>query len=349
MSLRPNTIHRFLHLSMAAIASLHRVRRRRQSFIAQKLKALLQCRRFQFLQRFRQLLEPPHTLSQFSQLEQCSTDRTTTVEQPIHLLHDLPQLPQFREPLRDFLERFAFLRRQRLLYEKKPIVEQRRDLRLNPFVPFNRSFIRRVRRTSPLRPFRLGFLEVATNARHRLENRLVDFLQDVEDANLMFDAGKHVLDRFRIKIRTIRRDADEQEFSLRENVFERQKEFADIFLRRCTVEYLVRQSTELMVVDDGKNAKRPVVHFVDGDVSGEFLKGSVEVIGGRDEQASFFPPPPRPSFGSWRREQKRDGPARDASSLPGREVRLRRRRERQDRRRRWCNGLPERRCRSCQR
>ncbi len=80
-----------------------------------------------------------------------------------------------------------------------------------------------------------------------------------------------------------------------------------------------------------------VVHFVDGDVTGKFFKGDGEIIVRLDEQPSFFPLPPRPSFGSWRRERKRDGHARDANWLPDTATRPLRRPGWQARRRRWCN------------
>ena len=323
---------------MAAISSLHRVRRRRQSLIAQKLKTLLQRRRFQLLQRLRQLLKPFHPFTQFAQLSKSRPNRATPVEQPIHLLHDLAELAEFGKTFRDFLECFAFLRCQGLLHEKESIVEQRRDLRLNPFVFLDRALIRRVRRTSALRPFRLGFLESAANTRHRLQDRLIDFFQDVKHADLMPYAGKNVPNRLRIQIRAVRRDAAQQEFSSRENVFERHQEFADVVFRRRTVEDFVRQSPEFVIVDDGENAERSVVHFIDGDIPGELFKSSVEVIVGQDEQASFFPPPTRPSFGSWRVERKPDDPAKDANSPLDRGVRLRRRHGRRGRRRRWCSG-----------
>ena len=358
MSLRANPIHRLLHLPVTAIASLQRVRHRRQQFVAQKNKALLQRRRFQLLETLRQFLEPLDSLPEFSQLFQCRVDRTAAVEQTIHLVLNLPQLSQLGKSFRNLAEFFTLLRRQCFLDEKETMVEQRRDLRLNPFVPFDDSLVFGFRRSSPLRSFRHRFAEFATDRRHRFQDRLVDLLQDVPccdiRADLMPDTGKNSVDRFRIKIRTVRRDAVKNQTAMSQDVFERIQKFTDVVLVRTAFENPVRQATKLAIVDDGENAERSVVHFVDGDVTGEFFKSDGEVIVRFDEQPSFrvfmyTGPPPRPSFGSWRRERKRDGHARDANWLPCTVNRLRRRPGWQARRRRACSVSRERQRWSCRR
>ncbi len=149
MIARPNTIHRLLHLAKTSIATLHRVRRRRQLLIVQKDEASVHRRRFRLLQHRRQALESFQPLSQFSQLIQCRRPTTSPIVQSVHLVDDLTQLAQLRQALRDFLQRFTFFWRQLFLHEKITIVEQRPDLCLNPFVFPDRRFLFLCRRATP--------------------------------------------------------------------------------------------------------------------------------------------------------------------------------------------------------
>ena len=68
MIARSNTIHRLLHLPKTTIATLHRIRCRRQILIVQKHKTPIHRRRFQLFQHRRQSLEPLQTFPQLSQL-----------------------------------------------------------------------------------------------------------------------------------------------------------------------------------------------------------------------------------------------------------------------------------------
>lgn len=349
MILRANPIHRLLHLPVTAIAAFHRIRCRWEQFIVQKNEALLQCRRLQLFETLRQPLESLHAVSQFSQFLQSRVDRTTAVEQAINLVGDLSQFAQLRKASRDCLERLTFLLRQMMSYEKKTILEQCRDLRLNPFVHLDGPLILRLDGTSTFGPLRHRLGKLATDLRHRFQDRLVDFLENVEDADLVPNPWKNSLDRFRIKIRTVRRDTVKFQAAMCQNVFERIQKLANIVFVRTAFENPICQPLEFAIVDDRQDAKRSVVDFVDRDVAGKHFKSDGEIVIGLDEQASFFPLPPRPSFGSWRKERKLDGPARDANWLPCTVNRPRRRRGWQARPRCGCSANRERQGRSCRR
>ncbi len=81
------------------------------------------------------------------------------------------------------------------LDEKKSVVEQRRNLRLNPLVFLDRSLVFHLGRTSAFGPLRHRLGKLAADFRHRFQDRLVDLLQDVPccdiRANLMPDTGKN--------------------------------------------------------------------------------------------------------------------------------------------------------------
>ncbi len=273
MTAPSNPINRLLHLAKTPIATLHRVRGRRQKFVAQKLKALLQSRRFQLLQHRRQSFESLQPLPQFAQLIQSRRPATPPIIQSVHLVDDLTQPAEFRQASHDFLQRSAFLRCQLFLNEKISIVEQRPDFRLNSLVFPDRPLLFLVRRTSPLRPFRLGFFKLPTHLGDRFQNGFVDLFFDVPcceiRTNLMPDAVKHRLNRLRIERRTVRRDAVQDQFSFRQNTMKRTRQIKDVPGFQIVRQDAAKQPLIRAIIGRRQGAEWSVVHFVDGDVAGK--------------------------------------------------------------------------------
>ncbi len=116
----------------------------------------------------------------FLQFFQCRVDRTAAVEQTIHLFDDLPQFAQLRKTSSDSFQCFTHFFRQFFLNEKKTVVEQRRDLRLNPFVLLDRALVFGFRRAPALGSLRHRLGQFAADFRHRFQDRRVDLFQDVK-------------------------------------------------------------------------------------------------------------------------------------------------------------------------
>jgi hypothetical protein len=79
----------------------------------------------------------------------------------------------------------------------------------------------------------------------------------------------------------------------------------------------VGQPLERPVIDDAQHAERAVVHLISRQVAAEGLEGFFQAFA-VDALRTFFPPPPRPSSGSWRKARKPGDPATGANWLPDR-------------------------------
>src|SRR5437870_998947 len=88
------TVDTLLHLPVAPIATLHRIRGRGEQFVIEKRQSFLEGRRKEFLQRLTQMLEPVQATPQIGQLVEGGLRATPSVEQPVDLLHDLAQLAE---------------------------------------------------------------------------------------------------------------------------------------------------------------------------------------------------------------------------------------------------------------
>ena len=68
------------------------------------------------------------------------------------------------------------------------------------------------------------------------------------------------------------------------------EEGGDVFLGRGVLQHLVLQPGEAMVIHNGEDAKRAIVHFVRRDVTGEVLEHSRQILRGQALSPFFFPP-----------------------------------------------------------
>ncbi len=103
--------------------------------------------------------------------------------------------------------------------------------------------------------------------RHRREDRLGDLAQDVEGANLMGDLAEDLGDRLGILRRAVGRDPGDGQRAGVEGGAEPAEQGRDVRVGRVVVEDLVGEPLEGTVIDDRKDAKRPVIQFVGGDVT----------------------------------------------------------------------------------
>jgi hypothetical protein len=144
---------------------------------------------------------------------------------------------------------------------------------------------------------------------HGTEDRLGEFLEDVECAELMRHLAEDRGDRLGIERRAVGGDPLEDQAPHRQGGLEAAEERLDVHVGRVVVEDLSDEPLEGAVVDDREDAERPVIQLVGGDVAREVRQGPVEVSGVGPSRR-LFPPRPRPSSGSWRRGQRRGARAR---------------------------------------
>src|SRR6266446_1224729 len=76
------------------------------------------------------------------------------------------------------------------------------------------------------------------------------------------------------------------------------------------------------IIDRRKNAEGTIIEFISGHIARKIRQGPVKEVGVHACLRLFFPPP-RPSFGSWQKGQRRGGLATGANSLGGRASRPR--------------------------
>src|SRR5262249_43748951 len=132
VALGPDAIDGLLRLAVAPVAPLHRVAGRAQQLVVQGRQRLLQRRAGKLPQRPAQALEPPHPPPQLLQPPQRRLGLAAPVEQPIHLVHDLPQHPQLRLPARQLPQPLLLGRAEAALHEQVAVLEQLRHAPLQP-------------------------------------------------------------------------------------------------------------------------------------------------------------------------------------------------------------------------
>src|SRR5262249_23091079 len=180
------------------------------------------------------------------------------------------------------------------------------------------------------------------------QDRLGQFLDDVEFTDLVRDIAEHFPQGLRIKRRSVGGDAAQRQATQAQGHPETVKERLDVLVIGIVIEHLVKEPFEGAVVHDGQDAKRAVVQLIGRDITGEVSQSPVEV--GRPHLAGrLFSPRPPPSSEWWRREQKRGGRATSASWRLDRASRPRRPVARPEKRRDGCSALWARRSRTCPR
>jgi hypothetical protein len=111
------------------------------------------------------------------------------------------------------------------------------------------------------------------------KDRLVQFRQDVEAADLMLHGAEDLGNRLRIQLRTVGGDPAKGQPAAGQGRPEAAEEPPDIPLSRVVVEDRVAQPLEGAVIDDRQDAEGAIVQLVSGDVPGEAVEGPIEVIG----------------------------------------------------------------------
>ena len=156
---------------------------------------------------------------------------------------------------------------------------------------------------------RLSFLHRG----HSLQHRLGQLFKNMEFGDLAGHLAKHRLQRLRIQGRAIRGHAPQHQAAQLQGHPEAPQEGRDALVVRGVIKHLVQEPFEGVIVDNGQNAKRPIIQLIDRDVPREVRQAPVQVARPHLPRRSF-PPQPPPSFGWWRREQTRGDHATNASS-----------------------------------
>ena len=86
----PHPVDTLLHLAIAPVAPLHRIRGGGQQLVIEKREGLVQRGGKEFLQYLAQLGEPLEPTPQCGQFGQSGLGPTAPIEYRIHLVHDCP-------------------------------------------------------------------------------------------------------------------------------------------------------------------------------------------------------------------------------------------------------------------
>ena len=200
--------------------------------------------------------------------------------------------------------------------EEIAMPEKIRNLCLQAFLLQGCFAVRRGRRAPSLQ-FRLLAFQVLAHLRHSMDDGLVDLLDDMELADLMRNIAEDRGNRLGVQRGAVAGDAQQRQTARRQSPLEAPEKPLDVPVRGVAVEHLVQEPPVPAIVYDGEYAEGAVVQFICRDVAGEIGERVVQ-IGRSDLLFSFFSPSPRPSFGWWRRGQRRDGRAISARMRRGR-------------------------------
>ena len=91
LCLRPYTIDTLLHLAIAPITPLHRMRGGGQQLVIEQREGLFQRGGKEFLQGLPHLREPLEPTPQFGEFAQSGLGPTASIEERLHLVHDGPE------------------------------------------------------------------------------------------------------------------------------------------------------------------------------------------------------------------------------------------------------------------
>jgi hypothetical protein len=153
------------------------------------------------------------------------------------------------------------------LHEEKAVFEQLTDLGLDPLLP-PRSPPGRLGGTTPGKLGGTG-RQAPPLLGHRREDRLGQFPEDVESADLMGHIAEDGEDRLGIEVRAVGGDSADGQPSGLQGPLEPAEERLDIGLGGIVVEDLVGQAFEGAIVDDRQDAEGSVIQLVGGDEARE--------------------------------------------------------------------------------
>ena len=113
-------------------------------------------------------------------------------------------------------------------------------------------------------------------------------------AYLVRNLAKDLGDGNRIERGAVRSNAGQRKLMGVQSLLEAPKEPDDIFMSRVMVKNIIDQSSERMVVHNGKNAERTIIQLIRGNVARKARQGLVKIITG-DICDRSFSPQPRPT------------------------------------------------------
>ena len=253
-----NAVDGFLHLAVTAVAALHGVGCRGQQFVIEKRQRLLQVGGEQLLQRLADPLEAANPPPQPCQFVQRGVGSAATVEEAVHLVHDLAQRSQFGPPAGDAVQLSPLSGSQAVSDEQVTMLEQLTHLPIDPLTATGRPAGYGCRRASATE-FRLTGRQFLADFGHGTQHRFGQFLDDVKLATLVRHVAKYRGNRLRIQVRTVGRDALQFQAALLQQRLKPAEETLDVGVRGIMVQHLEGDSPERAVVDDREHAERAVV------------------------------------------------------------------------------------------
>ena len=247
--LSSDPVHRLLHLAMPAVAPFHGVGGRTQQAVVEEGQGLLQVGGLELLEDRSHPFEVADLSPQPSQFPQGRLGAAPAVEQPVDLLHDPPEGSQSRQPPGDAPQRPLLSRREVAPHEQMTMLEQIPDLPIEVPAPPDLPFRLRCD-GAPAGEFRLLRRQALADLSDGTKDRLVQFRQDVEAADLMLHGAEDLGNRLRIKLRTVGGDPAKGQTAAGQGRPEAAEEPPDIPASRVVVEDRVAQPLEGAVIDD---------------------------------------------------------------------------------------------------
>ena len=185
--------------------------------------------------------------------------------------------------------------RQIVLDEEVTMLEEIADA-VFPSLPLACRALRRGRGRSATLGRQLVRRQRFSHFGHGPQDRLGQFFDHMEFADLVRHAAKHLTQRLGIQRRAVRGDTQQLQPAQSQCHPKAVEEGRDVLVIRIVVKYLKQEPFESAVVHNGQDTERAIVQLVSRDVPREVSQAPVEV--GRPHlPGCLFPPRPPPSFG----------------------------------------------------
>src|ERR1700731_855775 len=275
----------------------------------------------QLVQALAQAPVTAYPLAQLREFGQSRVRPAASVKQAIDLVHDGTQDAQLGLTARQTTQGGPLGDGQVVTDEQVPPLEQsRRALPKSPGPATQALRFRGVPRTAARQLRSLGRQPLAQTSQY-VQHRPGQFLEDVELADLMRNSPKNQGNGHRVEWGAIGGDTQDRVTAGDDLLVESRQKPETVCLRRVVIKDLVEQPSLLAGIDGRQNPEGAGIQLIGRQIAGEVCQGPIEVVG-LSAGSTFFPPPPRSSFGAWERGRKPDGPARGATKQPGRADRL---------------------------
>ena len=321
--LAADPVHPLLHLAMTPMASLHRMRGRGQPLVVEQHQGFVKRRCADLLSGLTKPLQPFHPLTQLLPLAQRRLCPAAPVTQCVEMVHDRAQLASRRPTTGDGQEPLAFRWCQVALDEHKAILEHGTDFLVDIFAfacQSARLFV--CGRWASSLGLRLGLAQAFALCGHRAQDPVGQILDDREETKLIGPLPTDLADRFGIECRAIGRDPLERPAALIQGRLQTPKKRCDIVMMRSVIEAGLPHPLVLPLLDGREHTGRALRECIDSRIARKRLKRPLQKGTAHVPLRLFFPQP-RPSFGSWRKAQRRGDRATDARWQAGRARALR--------------------------